>query len=92
MVHESATAISTPLQKRRRPQTTGSRTPSGKKSIALPRALCWQNPCALEPVGIVAEEQVNEARSGWSSIPPVPAARRLALRFGVSVAAATPER
>ena len=69
MLNEKAIAICTPLQKRRRLQTSGIKMPSGKKSITLPRAFRTQNARALEPLGRVAEKQVSDARLGRSSIP-----------------------
>ena len=92
MLQERAIAISIPLQKRSRGQTSGSRMPSGKKSMRLPRALWTQNAWAVDPAGRFAAEQVSDATLGRTSIPPVPAASRRELRFGESVTAASAER
>jgi hypothetical protein len=92
MLHETAIAIRIPFQKRRRRQTSGSKMPNGTKSKKLPLAFRTQNACAVEPWGRSADEQVSDARLGWSSIPSVASTGARELRLGVSVTAARPER
>ena len=92
MLNERAIAIDIPCQKRRRLHTRGIRMPSGTKSMKLPLAFCRQNARALDTLGRCAEEQVSDAILGWSSNPPVPAARKRELRLGLSVTAARPQR
>ena len=92
MLHESAIAIWIPLQKRRRLQTSGRRMPSGMKSKRFPRAFRAQNPRAVEPLGPTAEEQVNDARLGRSSIFTMLSTTEREGRLGSSVTAASPER
>jgi len=92
MLNETAIAICIPLQKRICLQTRGIKMPSGKKSKIFPAALYIQKNRAFEPLGRIAEEQISDARLGWSSIPTVASAPKRELWLGVSVAAARPER
>ncbi|HZJ00853.1 MAG TPA: hypothetical protein VFD22_09330 [Gemmatimonadaceae bacterium] len=92
MLSERAIAICIPFQKGRRLETRGSSMPSGKKSKKLPRAFRTQNPRAVEPLGIIAGEQVSDASLGRSSIPADDSATMREGRLGTSVTAASPER
>jgi hypothetical protein len=76
MLIEKAIAICIPRQKRRCLQTRGSKIPSGKKSKTLPARFSTQNARAFGALGKIAEEQVSDARLGWSSIPAVAWARK----------------
>ena len=92
MLHERATAIWIPLQKRRRLQTSGSRMPSGMKSKTLPRAFRTQNARAVEPLGRLAVEQVSDAGLGSSSTLTMVSTTEREGRLGLSETAARPER